>query len=118
MKKLFLIAAGATLTALQVTSVFASGDHKGQHVAQATAAAPAAAAASMTDGEVRKVDKGAKKITLKHAEIKSLGMPPMTMVFQVKDPAFLDKVKVGDKVQFTVEETGGAMVLTSIDMAK
>ena len=39
----------------------------------------------MTDGEVRKVDKDAKKITLKHGEIKNLDMPPMTMVFQVKD---------------------------------
>ena len=36
------------------------------------------AATEMTDGEVRKIDKETKKITLKHAEIKSLDMPPMT----------------------------------------
>ena len=41
---------------------------------------PAAAAgtADMTDGEVRKVDLDAGKVTLRHGEIKSLDMPAMT----------------------------------------
>lgn len=72
----------------------------------------------MVDGEIRKVDKDAKKITIKHAEIKSLDMPPMTMVFQVKDPALLDKVKAGDKVKFSVEKSGGAMLVTEIQPGK
>lgn len=72
----------------------------------------------MTDGEVRKVDKEAKKITLKHGEIKNLGMPAMTMVFQVKDPALLDKVKSGDKVRFNAENVNGALVMTSIEASK
>ena len=75
-------------------------------------------AASMTEGEVRKIDKEAKKITLKHGPIKSVDMPPMTMVFQVKDRAFLDKVKAGDKVRFAAEEKGGAYVVTSIEAAR
>jgi Cu/Ag efflux protein CusF len=78
----------------------------------------AAAAASMTEGEVRKVDKDAGKITLKHGPISNLGMPPMTMVFQVKDLALLDKVKAGDKVQFTAEQNAGAYVVTGIEAAK
>ena len=73
---------------------------------------------AMTDGEVRKIDKDARKITIKHGEIKNLGMPPMTMVFQVKDPAMLDKVKQGDKVRFHVEQESGAMVVTSIEATK
>ena len=81
-------------------------------------AALAAHSAEMTDAEVRKVDKEAKKITLKHAEIKNLDMPGMTMVFQVKDPAWLDKVKAGDKVKFSAEKTGGAYVVTAIEAAK
>ncbi|OGB00771.1 MAG: copper-binding protein [Burkholderiales bacterium RIFCSPHIGHO2_12_FULL_61_11] len=72
----------------------------------------------MVDGEVRKVDKDAKKITLKHGEIKNLEMPGMTMVFQVKDPAMLDKVKVGDKVRFTAEKSNGAIVIADIQLAK
>ena len=71
----------------------------------------------MTDGEVRKVDKDAKKITIKHGEIKNLGMPPMTMVFQVKDPALLDQVKAGDKVRFEATDSGGAMVIVRLERA-
>jgi Cu(I)/Ag(I) efflux system protein CusF len=83
--------------------------------AKKEAAAPGAA---MADGEVRKVDKEAKKITMKHGEIKNLDMPGMTMVFQVKDPALLDKVKAGDKVRFAAEKDGGAIVVTDIQPAK
>jgi Cu(I)/Ag(I) efflux system periplasmic protein CusF len=83
-------------------------------------AAPQAADASaaMTDGEVRKVDMGAKKITLKHDEIKNLGMPGMTMVFQVKDPALLGKIKAGDRVRFTAEKLNGAYTVTAIEAMK
>ena len=84
-----------------------------------TLSTSAIATLPMADGEVRKIDLGAKKITLKHGEIKNLDMPPMTMVFQVNDPAMLDKVKVGDKVKFTVEDKNGAMtVLTIAPVAK
>ena len=82
------------------------------------AATPFAHAADMSDGEVRKIDKETKKITLKHGEIKSLDMPPMTMVFQVKDPAMLDTVKPGDKVKFAVEMVGTSMVVTAISAVK
>ena len=68
----------------------------------------------MTEGEIRKVDKEFKKITIKHGEIKHLDMPAMTMVFQIKDPAVLDQIKAGDKVKFLVEKTGGAFVITEI----
>lgn len=93
-------------------------------LAQAQTAAPAAPGAmqmpagAMTDGEVRKVDKENKKITLKHGEIKNLEMPGMTMVFGVKDPAMLDMVKPGDKVMFKAEKSGGALVVTEIQPVK
>lgn len=66
------------------------------------------------EGEVRKVDKAAGKITLKHGEIKSLDLPPMNMAFQVQDPALLDRVKVGDKVSFTAAKINGAYTITAI----
>jgi Cu(I)/Ag(I) efflux system periplasmic protein CusF len=68
-----------------------------------------------TEGEVRKVDKDAKKITLKHGPIKNLEMPGMTMVFQVKDPTLLDKLVAGDKIMFTAEQQQGAMVVTGAE---
>ena len=69
--------------------------------AMLVAVSTAAVAADMAEAEVRKVDKQAKKITLKHGPIRNLDMPPMTMVFQVRDPALLDNVKQGDKVKIT-----------------
>jgi Cu(I)/Ag(I) efflux system protein CusF len=67
-------------------------------------------------GEVRKVDKAAGKISLKHGEIKNLDMPPMSMVFEVKDPTLLNKVKSGDKVVFTADQINGAYTVISIDL--
>jgi Cu(I)/Ag(I) efflux system periplasmic protein CusF len=69
----------------------------------------------LSEGEVRKVDKDAKKITIKHGPLANLDMPAMTMVFQVKDPALLDKVKAGDKVKFRAEKEGSAYLVTRIE---
>ena len=77
-----------------------------------------AQAPELADGEVRRVDKDAKKITIKHGPISSLDMPPMTMVFQVKDPALLAQVKAGDKVKFEAQKLGGAFTVTRIEVAK
>ncbi len=87
-----------------------------QTAAPATAASPAAA--DMVDGEIRKVSKDTGKLTIKHGEIKSLDMPPMTMVFTAKDPALLDQVAVGDKVRFVVIDEGGKMVVTELQPLK
>ena len=77
------------------------------------------AAADLTAGEIRKVDMESKKVTIKHGAIKSLDMPPMTMVFQVKDAALLKLVKPGDKISFAAEKTAaGAYVVTHIKPAK
>lgn len=84
----------------------------------ATPAASAADRADMADGEVRRIDKDAGKLTLRHGEIRNLDMPAMTMVFQVKDPALLDKVRVGDKVKFRAEKAAGGYVVTAIEAAK
>ena len=71
--------------------------------------------ASMSEGEVRKIDKEQGKITLKHGELQNLGMPSMTMVFKVKDPALLDKLNVGDSVQFVADRVDGALTVTAIE---
>ena len=72
----------------------------------------------MSEGEIRKVDKDAKKITIKHGEIKNLDMPGMTMVFQVTDSAALDRLKVGDKVRFRASNEGGKLMANDITPAK
>ena len=72
----------------------------------------------MTDGEVRKVDKSAGKVTIKHGTIKNIDMPGMTMAFPVKDKALLNKVKAGDKIKFTVVMENAKMVVTDLQQVK
>jgi Cu(I)/Ag(I) efflux system periplasmic protein CusF len=71
----------------------------------------------LTEGVVRKIDKDNGKLTLRHEEIKNLDMPPMSMVFTVKDPILLDPLKVGDKVRFNAAREGGKIVVTEIQHA-
>ena len=77
-----------------------------------------APATDMSNGEVRKVDRDAGQLTLRHGEIKNLDMPGMTMVFAVQDKAMLDKLQAGDKVKFKAISDGGKLTITQIDMAK
>ncbi|MBW0172298.1 MAG: copper-binding protein [Hydrogenophaga sp.] len=80
-------------------------------------AGDAAGALPLTEAEVRKVDAANGKVTLKHGDIKNLDMPPMTMVFQARDPALLANVKAGDKVRFTAEKINGVYTVTNITPA-
>jgi len=76
-------------------------------------------AQQLADGEIRKVDKKARTVTIKHGPIPAIDMPPMTMVFQVKDPKMLDQVKPGDKVRFQAEMlAGGKVAVTRIEASK
>ena len=85
---------------------------------KAGASAAQSAHANLADGEVRKVDTETKKITVRHGPLTNLDMPAMTMVFQVSDPAMLEKVKAGDKVKFLAEKHGGAFTITHIEPVK
>ncbi|WP_422031685.1 copper-binding protein [Reyranella sp.] len=76
--------------------------------------APAWAEGGMVKAEVIKVDKSAGKVTLKHGPIKSLDMDAMTMVFRVADPAMLDTVKAGDRVEFEAGRVNGAITITRL----
>ena len=87
-------------------------DHSAHH------SAAESSSASMAEGEVRKVDKPAKKITLKHGPVPNIDMPAMTMVYPVKDPALLDKAKPGQKVKFQAEMINGVATVTQIERAK
>lgn len=96
-----------TLVALVATGAAFPAIAKAQAQAQAQAM-------DMTEGEIRKIDKENKKLTIKHGEIRNLQMPGMTMVFQVKDAAVLEQVKVGDKVRFKVERGPTGLLVTDL----
>ena len=120
MKSIKLFVAVSALFAAQLVPAitWASSDHAKPHANTPATVKTVGDIASMSDGEVRKIDKDAKKITLKHGEIKNLEMPAMTMVFQVKDIALLDKVKSGDKVRFKAEKVSSGYALTEIEVVK
>ena len=75
---------------------------------------PAVADGDMVKGEVVKVDKAAGKVTLRHGPIKKLDMDGMTMVFRVADPAMLDTMKAGDKIEFEADRVNGAITVTKV----
>lgn len=108
-KNITLAALVAAVSTLATSAGAQAMDHSKMHGAGASAPT-----AEMTDGEIKKVDKDNKKLTIKHGDIKNLDMPGMTMVFQVKDPAMVDKVKVGDKIRFVVEKTSSGFVVTEL----
>ena len=89
----------------------ASG-HSAQH------ATSAAGTTGHGEGEVRKVDRAAKKLTLRHGPIAGLDMPAMTMVSQVSDPALLDRIRPGERVRFRVEKRGGAYFVIAVEPAQ
>src|SRR5688500_9623026 len=100
---------------LAAVAVFAAAVHADSGHNKNSAAGATQSPRAMAEGEVRKVDKDAKKITIKHGPLQKLDMPAMTMVFQVKDPAMLDQVKAGDKIRFDAEKVGGCFVVTKIE---
>jgi len=70
--------------------------------------------AALTSGVVRKIDLENSKITIRHEEIQHLDMPPMTMVFTVKNKSLLDKLQPGQTVKFDVMDEGGKLVITQL----
>ena len=79
---------------------------------------PASKATAQKDivgkGTVVSENKTGGNVTLKHEAIPAVGWGAMTMEFKVKDKVMLDKVKKGDKVQFTLVPQGQDYVITSI----
>lgn len=116
LKTIFSLTLGAalSLSSAASTSTFiaqTAGDPAGQRTA-------APANADLTDGEIRKVDKTTNKVTIKHGPIKNLDMPGMTMVFQTRNAALLDKVQAGDKVLFHAEKDGEKFFVTEIQPSR
>lgn len=81
-----------------------------QAVAPSTAPI-AAPSADLTEGTITRVDARSGKLTIRHGEITNLGMPPMTMVFALKDPVQAQSLQPGAKVAFRAEDTGGGSLL-------
>lgn len=91
---------------------------RAQEPAAGHEAAAATAPVGMSTGEVVKVDKATGRITLRHGPLDNLGMGAMTMVFRAGEPMMLERVKPGDKVWFVADMVGGALTVTTMQMAR
>lgn len=96
----------------------ASADDSHKHPATSAAKPAAAASAGLTDGEVRKVDLAAGKVTIKHGAMPKFDMPPMTMVYRAKDKAMLENLKPGDKIRFDADGVGGEFTVLRLEKLK
>jgi Cu/Ag efflux protein CusF len=110
-----LLALTSIACLLFASGSYAAGDPSADNAAGATSAE---SGQDMTAGLVTKVDKGAGKVTIRHGPIVNLGMPKMTMIFRVKDPAMLDRLKEGDEIRFVAEKLDGAYTVIRFEPVK
>lgn len=104
-----LISACLAALALATATLPAAHAHEGHsHDAAATA---------LADGLIKKVDKAGGKLTIMHGPLPN-GMPAMTMAFKVKEAAWLDKVREGQKIRFATEEVGGTLTVVRLEAAQ
>lgn len=106
--------AAATFALTAVNGAMAQSHDHGNHAPTAVAGQET----TMSDGEVKKVDKDTGRLTIKHGPLENLGMPGMTMVFGVKDASALDALKAGDKIKFVAEKLEGRYVVTQLAVQK
>ena len=64
-------------------------------------------------GVVESIDTDTKQIQINHEEIKDF-MPAMSMPYRVKRKSLMDGLKAGDKIEFTIHDSGDGPVLTEI----
>lgn len=80
----------------------------------AVAGATASLASEYTKGVVKKVDLKAGKVTIIHEELANLEMPAMTMVFRTIDTAMLERMKVGEAIEFIADRVNGKLTVTDL----
>jgi Cu/Ag efflux protein CusF len=66
------------------------------------------------DGTVRRIDRATGQVTLRHGPVTNLGIPAMTMIYRVREPAMLDALSVGDLVRFQADRVSGVFVITNL----
>ena len=78
------------------------------------AASASKASMPLVPAVVKKVDADKGLIVLDHGDLPNLGMPAMTMGFDVADRKMLTGVKAGQKVRFQAEMVRGKATVTEL----
>ena len=116
MQPLIFVFFAGLISLLPLTALSASEHdaHSGHMANQSTAPAES----PMSEGVVKKVDKAAGKVTIAHGPLVNLNMPAMTMVFRVKDAAWLDQMKAESKIRFLADTANGSLIIVRYEVAK
>lgn len=80
----------------------------------AAAGATASFASDYTKGVVKKVDAKSGKVTIIHEELVNLEMPAMTMVFHTVDDSMVERMKVGETIEFVADRVNGKLTVTDL----
>ena len=110
----------ATLITLAMTGFSVTGTAQTVttgHENHAATQASGAIKSALTEGLVKKIDKSTARVTLAHGPLPD-GMPAMTMAYRVKEAAWLDKMKPGQKILFAAESAEGVMTLVRFELPK
>ena len=94
----------------------AHGSHGQSPTASEAVAVAQAETDELAEGEIRIIDASTGRVTIRHGVIKSMDMPPMTMVFQLRVPSPAPALKPGDKVRFRAEQDSGGFVVTVLEV--
>ncbi len=107
----------AGLISLLPLSALSANEHDA-HSGHMANQSSAPAESPMSEGVVKKVDKAAGKVTIAHGPLVNLNMPAMTMVFRVKDAAWLDQMKAESKIRFLADTANGSLIIVRFEAAK
>jgi Cu(I)/Ag(I) efflux system periplasmic protein CusF len=110
----WLLALSAIIACAAGLATPALAADKMEHIEHGAMHATTAGDAALSDGLVKKVDKNGGKLTVAHGPLPG-GMPGMTMAFRVKDAAWLDTLKEGQKIRFAIDDK---MTITRLETAK
>ena len=116
--KNFIVLAVVTFAAIGFSAQGVAADEHEGHGGHGAMSAQHNAESPLAEGLVKKVDKPARKVTVAHGPLANLQMPAMTMVFRVKDAAWLDQMRVDSKILFQADSINGVFTIVRFEPAK
>ena len=111
--------AGMLLT-LAMAGFLTHGLAQTRHNHRAEPAAKQASEPSHTlpmDGVVKKINRYTGRITVFHGTPPS-GAPSVMEAYQVKDDAWLEQIKVGQRIRFTINQSAGAKTMVHFQIVE
>ena len=103
---------------LAAADVRAQGMQKMDNMPGMSGGGQKAATTASGTGTVTAVDAATRKVTLDHGPIPEIKWGRMKMEFATAPSVDLSKIKVGDKVQFTLSGSGSTYTVQSISPAQ